>query len=127
MSGDEFQFGGTDRHAVYWRLALPVLDARKYPDAYFELQGRFPKATYFSFHVNTKTSAFLDKLTDYEIVPEPGSDNPYRGNASFNKQNFYRIKIVNSPKPPHGRAENTIYLTTGEKKAEDHVIVMYRI
>ncbi len=127
MSGDEFQFGGTDRHAVYWRLALPVLDARKYPNAYFELQGQFPKATYFSFHVNTKTSAFLDKLTDYEIVPEPGSDNPYRGKASFNKQNFYRIKIVNSPKPPHGRAENTIYLTTGEKKAEDHVIVMYRI
>ncbi len=127
LSGEEFQFGGTDRHAVYWRLALPVVDPEKHPDAYFELRGKFPHATYFSFHVNTKTSAFLDKLTDYEIIPDPGSKNPFNEDIPYAKGYTYRIKILNREKPSSGKAANTMYLAGGAKKAEGYVIVMYRI
>lgn len=127
LAGDEFQFGGTDRHAVYWRLALPVLDPLKFPNAWFELQGEFPHATYFSIHVNTNTSAFLDKLTDYEILPNPNSKNPFLETSEYSPGNFYAVKIVNKKRPQDGREDNTLYLGDGSKKPENYIIVMYRI
>jgi hypothetical protein len=48
MDGKEFRFGGTDTNAVYWRLALPVLNQTIYKGAHFELRGEYPHATYFS-------------------------------------------------------------------------------
>lgn len=127
LAGDEFQFGGTDRHAVYWRLALPVIDPSQYPDAYFELRGEFPHASYFSFHVNARNTKFIDKLTDFEIVPEPGSKNPFQGDGQYRPGNVYRVKIVNKQMPGQGREINTLYLKSSQIQEEKYVIIMYRI
>ncbi len=127
LAGDEFQFGGTDRHAIYWRLALPVLDPVKFPNAYFELRGEFPHATYFSFHINARNTAFIDKLTDFEIVPEPGFRNPFQDNIGYIPGNKYRLKIINKQAPTDGREANTLYLGGFQNKEQKYVIVMYRI
>lgn len=127
MDGKEFRFGGTDTNAVYWRLALPVLDQTIYQGAHFELRGEYPHATYFSYHLNAKNTAFIDKITDYEIIPNPGSVNPFIKDDPYTKGNTYTIKILDQKDQDTIPGANILYGGFVNGKPTDTNIILFRI
>ena len=73
--GQTFRSGGSDFGAAYGRLVLPVLDHSE--GAYFEFRGVFPESRFFSFQSSGEGEFFMDKKTDYEILPDDDSVNPF--------------------------------------------------
>lgn len=126
MDGEEFQFGGTDRYAVYWRTLIPRLDVSKYPDAHFEIRGQFPHATYFSFHLNTRRTQFLSKITDEDIAPDQGSVNPFRQGHEYRKGNKYTICIIQDGQQGKVKEPNLLVIPEAGSKESEYVI-LYRM
>uniref|UniRef100_A0A7C4RUD3 Uncharacterized protein n=1 Tax=Desulfatirhabdium butyrativorans TaxID=340467 RepID=A0A7C4RUD3_9BACT len=126
MDGEDFQFGGTDRYAVYWRMLMPRLDLSKYPDAHFEIRGQFPHATYFSFHVNTKRTRFLNKMTDEDIEPDSGFSNPFRKGDEYRKGQTYTISVIQDGQQGKVSRSNLLVIPEAGSREEEYV-VLYRM
>ena len=94
IDGKEFRFGGVDTNSVYWKLSLlPILDQTLYEGDHFEFRGEYPHAVYASFHLCAEDTTFIDKITDYEILPDTNSVNPFVGDNPYTKGNNYTIEI----------------------------------
>lgn len=127
--GMTFRFGATDTSAVYWRVNLPVVDD---DNAFFRLKGEYPHAVYFSYHVNGEDTRYIIHITDYEIIPDPGSENHFAaGNdkveiGGFDKGNYYTIDIIDSK--DQIKKDNVVYggYVNGEERVR-HNVMMYRI
>jgi hypothetical protein len=63
-----------DAAATYWGLAYDLA-----PGETLELHGSFPAARYASFITYHPTGGAIDVLTDRDIEPDPGSENPFAG------------------------------------------------
>jgi hypothetical protein len=112
-----FQLGGTqvnltypDAAARYWGALWPIPAG-----GHIEVKGQFPHARYFSLtSYNIQTQA-IDELTDDQIVPDPGSVNPYVPGADRSAVNrSYTISVVDQRAPATGRAPNTVYTTNAD-------------
>jgi len=91
-----------DTSATYW--VAPYLPA---PGAQLVIHGRYPYARYFSFHVYDAATRILDAITDYEILPDPGSTNPFDTGIQ-SRPRSYTLHVVFSNRPAQP-APNTIY------------------
>jgi hypothetical protein len=82
------------------------------PGGSVEITGEFPHARYMSFVGYTTTLQPTTHLYDAQIVPDPGSSNPFLPGADRNVVNrSYTIHIVSGKPPASGGAPNTIYTT----------------
>lgn len=117
-----FQLGGTqinltypDAGARYWGSILPIPTG-----GHIEIKGEFPHARYFSLTTYTAQTQAIDGITDSQIVPDPGSTNPFRPGANRTAtKRSYTLRVVAGQAPAVGRAQNTIYTTStdGTKSA----------
>jgi hypothetical protein len=99
-----------DTAASYWQGHVPIP-----PGGHVELRGQFPHARYTSVTVYTGQSQSIDGLHDTQIVPDPGSTNPFLPGADRTAtQRSYTLRIVYGQVPAGGRAPNTIYTTDAD-------------
>jgi len=99
-----------DAAATYWVANLPIP-----PGGYVELHGAFPHARYTSLTTYTSQQQSIDGLSDREILPDPGSVNPFLPGADRTAADrAYTVKVVRAQKPAEGRAPNTIYTTSAD-------------
>lgn len=76
------------------------------------LRGRFPRARFMSLEVY-RADTPVDQLSDVDILPDPGQNNPFVGGAEFGT---YSVTLVFGPRPSEPQP-NTLYtdgLTTVE-------------
>lgn len=91
-----------DEAAVYWLAAIPHV-----PGLRLRIDGEYPQARYFSFNVYDPLLRPSDAIADAQIVPEPGTENPF-ATAGIAAGGHYRA-WVNFGAKPETRAPNTIY------------------
>ncbi len=107
-----------DANATYWytSFSLPAGGS-------VVLHGQFPHArSFFLFNYHLVTPA--DGVNDVQIVPDPGSTNPFLPGANRAATNrSFTITVTSRPPPPAGqpRAANTIY--AGQQSVE----LIYRV
>ena len=109
-------------HYTGTRLTIPA-------GARLDFKARFPRARYMSFQSyfpsnHAQRGLPISALQDAEIVPDPGSTNPFVPGADRNStQRSYTVHVVDAVDPgPGKRAENTLY--TG---AAGQAWIVYRI
>jgi hypothetical protein len=124
-------FWGGPRGSEYAKLAPGDVSPNQIPNLYPDVQatyffarfflpagarlsfaGSYPYARYLSYALQPGTAANLlagDNLTDHEIVPDPGSVNPFDGKSRRDSPNrAYTINLV-SGLEPNNPAPNTLY------------------
>ncbi|MCA9655373.1 MAG: hypothetical protein H6712_23640 [Myxococcales bacterium] len=81
MVGSEIEVGQNETNAFYYTLVVPVLDEARYGEAYIEMRGQYPNARFASFRSESLAEgwATIDTRFDYQVDPDEGSVNPYRG------------------------------------------------
>jgi hypothetical protein len=117
-NAEVFNVAFPDQSATYWLAALPaaanVLRVR--------IEGEYPYARYFSFHVYNATEEPVDHLPDFQINPEPGSRNPFRRERSTSTERHYTA-FVDFAERPSAPAPNTMYTGTTNPLGA----IMYRV
>ncbi len=95
MDGAEIKIMGNEPNAYYAVAALPVLE--DFDGGHFELRGEFPRARLFSFGIAEEDpgtdDTYADYVTDHEILPVPGSVNPYLPGANPAKTSGQRYVL----------------------------------
>jgi hypothetical protein len=82
------------------------------PGGYVEITGQFPHGRYMSLQTYTTTLQSISTIRDEQIVPDPGSRNPFVPGANRNVRNrSYTVRLVHGQVPAGGPAPNTIYDT----------------
>jgi hypothetical protein len=108
-----------DADATYWFAKFTLA-----PGARLRLTGRFPHARYMSLSSSAGREP-AGSVHDSEIVPDPGSVNPFRAGARRDgRRRAYTMTIVGAPAPadPAARAANTFYAG-----ADPTVALVYRV
>ncbi|MCY4428159.1 MAG: hypothetical protein OXC05_14195 [Halieaceae bacterium] len=72
-------------------------------------RGDYPRARYFAYHPNDKSTNNLKTLVDIDIEPDPGSVNPWRQPLQYADQTRYTVRYVFSAEPENPQA-NTRYV-----------------
>ncbi|MEA2271728.1 MAG: hypothetical protein QOI98_436, partial [Solirubrobacteraceae bacterium] len=98
-----------DDSARYW---LGVYQA--VPGTRIRLTGRFAHARYISYNVYDQAQRPLDALADVELVPNPGSVNPFVAGADRTAPSRSYTAFIDFGKIPAHRAPNTLYTGTGQ-------------
>ena len=101
------------------------------PGTTLTLRGRFPRARYFKialyrFERSTFVALGGEDLAGWDIVPDPGSSNPYGVGADRTVESRnYTAHVVteNAPENPANRASNTMYAGREERSIQ----VIFRI
>lgn len=111
-----------DLNAKYWgRELVPPLGGR------LVIKGEFPAARYFSFHVYDEKLVPLDSIYDSQIVPDPGSSNPYVRKPKRHSGDHYTI-YVDFTEKPSDPAPNTLYVgDTPQGTPTPEGTLMYRV
>ena len=79
-----------DLYSHYWDYVWSVKD---YPNMALRIHGAFPHCRYFSFSLyDDLDGSAINGMSDYEIVPDDGSGNPFV--VTSDKENYYTIYIV---------------------------------
>ncbi|MEU6558544.1 hypothetical protein [Nocardia nova] len=84
-----------DANATYWVLPFALG-----PGDSIELSGTYPDARYFSLNTYGTNFDTVDTLRDDQIVPDPGSGNPFTNAASANTpaaQRHWHATLVTGP------------------------------
>ncbi|MBC2713758.1 MAG: hypothetical protein HF978_00415 [Desulfobacteraceae bacterium] len=121
----ELNIAYPDTGAVYWSAQITIPEGAK-----LELVGTYAHARYESINsYDMATGAPTDALNDVQIVPDPGSDNPFlpgalRANDNINRD--FTITILNElpPADPADRLPNTLYAKSGD---EGKIVLAWRI
>lgn len=72
------------------------------PETEIVINGRYPYATYFSLTVIGQFNQPVASAVDHELIPDPGSTNPFLPRANWDAKNRnYTLKISFTP-PPKG-------------------------
>ncbi len=100
-----------DTSANYWSHVYTAT-----PDTELVIHGTYPKARYFSFHVYQPSGVAIDSIYDTEIVPDPGSANPFVGKVAKGKPEQYTVTVLFTAIPADP-APNTLY--AGQQDIDD--------
>jgi len=127
LSGDQVNAAFPDAAARYWVAELPIP-----PGFHVEISGQFPHARYISFITYDATSRAIDGIADDEIVPAPGSTNPFVAGARRTALHRSYTVFVRNEVAPAQRAPNTIYTErTGQptktSRPTQTALVIYRV
>jgi hypothetical protein len=126
---DLLNIGFPDTHAIYWynTFQLPA-------DATVSLQADYPHARYMSlnsyFTTPENKGVPSDAIHDAQIVPDPGSRNPFLPGAKRTAHPGSWTVTVNGDTPPspgQPRAQNTLYAGTGNPGQTQPVELIYRV
>jgi hypothetical protein len=110
VSGSQANVLFPDAAATYWGANEPIP-----PGGYVEIHGQFPHARYMSLATYTSQYQSIDGLHDSQIVPDPGSTNPFvAGGDRTASSRDYTVRIVQGQAPASGRPPNTIYTTSAD-------------
>jgi hypothetical protein len=122
--------------------AMPIQQPGLYPDqgstyfvaqfhlpegAHLTLHGEYGHLRYFSFTVAAQLGDGQlgngDFLRDVEIEPEPGSTNPFRGEARDGSERKFTLKLVQGEPPAEKRLRppNTLYTSSDSESAPIHL------
>ena len=80
------------------------------------INGAYPAARYFSFHVYDSRAFPLDSAFDARIAPDPGSSNPFLAAPPPGSANSY-TEYVDFKAAPSNPAPNTLYVGDTEGNA----------
>src|SRR5581483_6087604 len=97
---NRFPFTIDTSGANYWGF-----DYKVEPGGSIDIQGRFPRARYFSILPNDMHTDNLHQQTDVHINPDPGRVNPWRMEVPADSQPSYTVHLDFSP-PPANPAPN---------------------
>lgn len=80
-----------------------------------EIKGQFPRARYMSLQTYNAGLQSLSVIRDEQIVPDPGSTNPFPPGADrTSAKRDYTVRIVDGKQPAGGPAPNTLYNTSAD-------------
>ena len=119
----DLNYGFPDTHAVYWqsRITLPAGARLDLVSQY--AHGRYQSVNSYDAANGTPT----DAIHDVNIVPDPGSENPFLPGArrTVNRRDF-TVSVVNQPPPadPAAREPNTLYAAVSSQAGE---VLIYRV
>lgn len=89
------------------------------PDVEIVIKGEYPFARYMSITAVGENDISLVGAQDYEIIPDPGSSNPFMPGANWNAENRNYTLVIRFTAPPPGSSHfvpeagnNTIYVGT---------------
>jgi hypothetical protein len=112
-----------DTQASYWLLHYEAV-----PGTSLRIEGRYPRARFFSHTIQDETEVTVAALVDQDIAPVPGSTNPFRPHASATGPHRYAIRIAFSDPPAGGPERNTLYAgSTYEGEPNPGGTVVYRV
>jgi len=98
-----------DQAAVYWSGAYQLA-----PGTRLRIEGQFPHARYISFNVYDAAARPIDALSDVQLLPIPGDDNPFLPGADrTTRARRYTAFIEHAP-IPEKREPNTLYSGSGQ-------------
>ncbi len=100
----DFNIAFPDKAAAYWPTVFKLPAGST-----LEIKGTYPKARYMSFHSYNKGYAPYDNLSDQEIGPDAGTDNPFT-KAGVKTPGTYTIRVV-AEDIPANPDPNTLYLS----------------
>lgn len=91
-----------DENAVYWLAAVPHV-----PGLRLRVDGYYPIARYFSYNVYDPLLRPVDAISDYQVIADEGSANPFAvaDSAAGGRYHTY-VEFTQKPDQP---APNTIY------------------
>ena len=104
-SNPEWNYVYPDSNAIYQCSSFDLPDGSE-----LIFEGEFPHARHTSWTVYGGQGSH--QLIDKDIIPDPGSENPYIiGNNRKSKNRSYTIRLVNGslPEDPQDREPNTLY------------------
>jgi hypothetical protein len=123
LDSTAFNVAYPDQFAHYWVTALPAV-----PGASLEIRGTFPWARYMSFITYTERLEGIESLHDSQIVPDPGSANPFLPGAERygSSPRAYTVRVVFGREDP--TRPNTVYTSSADgTKVARSFIVAYRV
>lgn len=85
----EYNIAYPDAGATYWAAYY-----RRPPGSVLELEGTYPYARYMSLISYDRLGQPVDGIADYQMVPMPGSGNPFRPGAARNTREGQRAFAV---------------------------------
>ncbi len=106
VTHDSFNTAFPDEGAIYWPTVFSFPASEQ--ESYLELKGKYPQARYMSLHSYRANSAPYDGVTDINIVPDEGSQNPFVS-GTFENDQSYTLRIFPRERPENA-PENTLYL-----------------
>ncbi|HEX2239643.1 MAG TPA: hypothetical protein VHJ82_00655 [Actinomycetota bacterium] len=103
LDDERLNFAFPDDSSTYWMTRFTSL-----PQSRLIINGQYPHARYFSFHVYDEAGRPIDALADVELAPDKGSSNPFTERVRSGGPHKYTAYVVFNP-PPERRETNTIY------------------
>jgi len=96
----------------------------------FRIDGRYPKARYFSYQLYDGPNAGVGFLPDYQVQPDPGSRSPYSGISTLDSAvqpgGRYTVHVVYG-KAPTVPAANTLYVDAARFSPGSQAVFIYRV
>ncbi len=93
-----------DTNAVYWLGAYAAV-----PGARVRIEGQFPHSRYMGWNVYDPAGRPIESIADEQIVPDPGSSNPFLPGADRQAQPRDYTLFVEFREPPEHPEPNTLY------------------
>lgn len=114
---------------VYWAGLVRILADAPGP---YVIRGQYPNARFFSIETYHPDIP-VDVLFDFQITPDAGSLNPFRGGNAYppDGQNlFYTVQLVEvagKNEIPDIKPGNFLYVTRQKGQRNDYYIFLYRV
>jgi hypothetical protein len=114
----DVNIGAPDLDAYYWANPIAVTSGET-----VTIDGTYPSARYFSFHVYDRSGQPLDSLYDAQLAPSKGSVSPFRPGKGTLGRGSYAMTIRFTAAASH-RAANTLYAPVS---APGIALLVYRV
>jgi hypothetical protein len=72
------------------------------PETEIVIHGRYPYARYFSLTVTGQLNLFVASAVDHELIPDPGSTNPFLPGSNWDAKNRNYTLKIRFTAPPKG-------------------------
>jgi hypothetical protein len=110
ISGTQLNVAFPDEAATYWSTSQAVP-----PGGHIEIHGQFPHARYTSLVTYTGQTQAVESLYDAQILPDPGSANPFLPGADRTAaKRHYTVRVLSAQAPAENRPPNTLYTTNAD-------------
>ena len=116
-----FQFG--DTNVAYW-AAVYILPEE---GAYVTFQHQFPHSRFTALTSYSSLGAWVDQLTDWEIIPAEGGINPFiEGSPRNDSFRWFTVSVKSGERPENSSiaTENELYY--GNTEVGGIVVLIYR-
>lgn len=132
VNGNEMHQYFADTAAFYAGLYVPT----NVPGGHFQIKGQYPKASWFDWTTNEAKIPLgtLGALDNVNIVPDPGSTNPYQPGVNYDPDhNYYTINVKDAPLAQRTKEANVLWggwhadpvIPAALQKVEGQILLYY--